>query len=71
MVKIKPGAFNTVDFKLVPVVTDLEEVMVTPGRILLTLFCVISLKIRDETTRPRRTLIIVPLIPKWNWTWPI
>ncbi|WP_294140603.1 DUF5686 and carboxypeptidase-like regulatory domain-containing protein [uncultured Sanguibacteroides sp.] len=31
VVKIKPGAFNTVDFKLEPVVTDLGEVTVTPG----------------------------------------
>ncbi|WP_018338506.1 MULTISPECIES: DUF5686 and carboxypeptidase-like regulatory domain-containing protein [Butyricimonas] len=30
-VPIKKGAFNTIDFKLVPIVTDLDEVSVTPG----------------------------------------
>lgn len=28
---IRPGAFNTVDFALVPIVNDLQEVEVTPG----------------------------------------
>lgn len=30
-VPVKKGAFNTIDFKLVPIVTDLDEVSVTPG----------------------------------------
>lgn len=30
-VSIKPGAFNRVDFRLVPIVNDLEEVEVVPG----------------------------------------
>ncbi len=30
-VPIKKGAFNTIDFKLVPIVTDLDDVSVTPG----------------------------------------
>lgn len=66
-VAIKKGAFNTIDFKLVPIVTHLDEVKVKPEIIRLMRSCGIFQRIRKRITRPRRNRTVIPLIRRWNW----
>ncbi len=66
-VAIKKGAFNTIDFKLVPIVTHLDEVKVKPGENPAHAILRNISKNKKKITRPRRNRTVIPLIRRWNW----